>query len=984
MSELIDTTLTPLLVLLADWSLRWAVLLVVLAVVLRVWPLRRPATRLLLCRLVLVGGLLLPLLPRWGPALPQTAPEPAPAAVPHGEAEPLPLDARPILPPSPPRAVEAPLPPPEGEGPSVEQAAEPAPDEPPVALGPRRWLVLALAAGWVAGVALMATRLQAAWLCLARLRRGAWPLGDEAGRLLRRCREELGVSRRARLLCHPAVDSPLLLGGLRPCILVPADWDELPEAVRRASLLHELAHLGRGDDLLKLGEEVVRCLFFFHPPVCWLLNRLEGERELLCDAVVVRQGVAPRQLAGVLLDFTRRLGAGRSAVPEAVATSFFHRVTVKDRIRRLLEDDMTAWTAPLSRGRALALAASVLAVTAILGSLGVQKARSVEPPDNKAAPPEPAAPNPAGAPALPGMALEGRLVDAQGKPVVGAAIVGMCRTMTCAPLRGPAIVTDRDGRFHLDRAPDGPLNPRSIVSLRVKTADGHSYEVNVVGIVAGVMQLKLPTARAPGLKAPRNVKPGELAGVVVDEQGKPLEGVEVDVWDWFPGNETHTDRDGAFRLKGLERDSKVQVRFRKAGYSPLLFMQQPTGVSGWVAAMDRKTYFEGVVRGPDSKPAAGALIRADQGPKQADGGIVGHIWTETRADTSGRYRLYVQPDEYEFLVKAPGVGVARLPKVSIAHGAAESMNIKLGKGVTFRALAVDDQTGKPVSGVRLWSWEHRGIEGRSDARGEVSFSEMLPGKFDFQVEAAGYTRWWSEETVSPWNRRTIAKPDQKWQRNFDNLDFDLRPDMPRVKIVLEKGVRIRGRVLDPDGKPVAGATVAPALTGTGNSLTGDSRFSVATRADGTFEVLLPASNEAKYNLVAHDGEIFKWRKWANGVLPPIRTRPGEVVEGVTLTLTRPAVVRGKVVDEDGKPVAHREVRASAADKLENRYYDPTTTTREDGTFELRFIRPGEQYIQVAPFWLFAEQAPDKTTRKLKLKAGETVEGVRLEAAKQPG
>jgi hypothetical protein len=148
-------------------------------------------------------------------------------------------------------------------------------------------------------------------------------------------------------------------------------------------------------------------------------------------------------------------------------------------------------------------------------------------------------------------------------------------------------------------------------------------------------------------------------------------------------------------------------------------------------------------------------------------------------------------------------------------------------------------------------------------------------------------------------------------------------------------------------------------------------------------VLLPASNEAQYNLVAHDGEIFKWRQWANGVLPPIHTKPGEEIQDVTLTLTRPATVRGKVVDDKGKPVAYREVRASAADKRENRYYDPTTTTKEDGTFELRFIRPGEQYIQVAPFWLLAEQAPIKTTQKLQLKAGETVEHVQLVAAEQP-
>jgi hypothetical protein len=87
-----------------------------------------------------------------------------------------------------------------------------------------------------------------------------------------------------------------------------------------------------------------------------------------------------------------------------------------------------------------------------------------------------------------------------------------------------------------------------------------------------------------------------------------------------------------------------------------------------------------------------------------------------------------------------------------------------------------------------------------------------------------------------------------------------------------------------------------------------------------------------------------------------------------------------VVDASGRPVVGREVRASAADKRENRYYDPTTKTGVDGAFELRFIRAGEQHIQVAPFWLDAEQAPSGTSRTMTLQEGETRSGVELTAA----
>ena len=202
--------------------------------------------------------------------------------------------------------------------------------------------------------------------------------------------------------------------------------------------------------------------------------------------------------------------------------------------------------------------------------------------------------------------------------------------------------------------------------------------------------------------------------------------------------------------------------------------------------------------------------------------------------------------------------------------------------------------------------------------------------------------------------------------------------MEPVTITVERGVTIKGRVLDPDGHPVPGATAAPALTGTGNSLTGDTRFSVTTDSEGRFTALLPASGNRDYNLVAHDGKYGQWRTWANGVLPPMRTKPGEVREGVDITLARPATISGRVTDPAGKPVVGRDVRASAADGLENRYYDPTTTTAADGTFTLKFVRPGEHFIQVAPFWLNARDAPRGTSKTLTLASGHIETGVEFQ------
>src|SRR3954463_3285216 len=72
--------------------------------------------------------------------------------------------------------------------------------------------------------------------------------------------------------------------------------------------------------------------------------------------------------------------------------------------------------------------------------------------------------------------------------------------------------------------------------------------------------------------------PGTIAGSVTDEAGQPISGVLVDVWTWYTGNETRTDKDGHFQLKGLRDDRNVEVRFSKVGLSPVYIRSQPTSV----------------------------------------------------------------------------------------------------------------------------------------------------------------------------------------------------------------------------------------------------------------------------------------------------------------------------------------------------------------------------------------------------------------------
>jgi HEAT repeat protein/beta-lactamase regulating signal transducer with metallopeptidase domain len=381
MSDVIDAVLAPALLRLGDWSIRWAVLIAGLGVWLAVCRPRNAAVRMAVFRLVLVGGLLLPLIPHyWGPSL--RSPQPlAPSVDPPTPEEPSPTPPAP-LPDAPLHSIvdskpddlaltrlspqsPVPLSAPQMETP---RSAEPSPS--PMERG--HVVVLSIAGLWSLGVLAFSIRLAVGWLWLAWLRRQATPASPQSRAMLDRHTNQLGIRRRVSLLTHPAMRSPALVGGFRPCILLPVWWAELPEPTREVSLLHELTHLSRGDDWARLVEEIVRVVFFFHPFVLWLLNRLNGESERLCDALLVRRGADPRTLARVLLDFSQRQRPGHSAFFFGAALPFFHRVNVKDRIHQLLENDMQRWASPFHRRARALTSLAVLSIALSVGSFGVR------------------------------------------------------------------------------------------------------------------------------------------------------------------------------------------------------------------------------------------------------------------------------------------------------------------------------------------------------------------------------------------------------------------------------------------------------------------------------------------------------------------------------------------------------------------------------------------------------------------------------------
>jgi beta-lactamase regulating signal transducer with metallopeptidase domain/HEAT repeat protein len=382
MRQFIDTFLEPALWFMADWSLRWAALLAVAALMLWIFRLRRASMRQLVLLVGLIAGMLVPFAPRWGgdwervpqlrepSVLPSQSPSPSFPSFPGSawERRSGSSASRPAKEPAAKQSFA-----------SVRSQAEPGnagttssggrqPPEISESLGSHRLIILGLASCWSITVAYQLIRSLGGWFFLRRLRRECVAATGATAELFAACRAELHLDNAVRLAIHPHVCSPILLGWLRPRILVPPDWPQRSIEAQRAGFLHELAHVRRRDHLLAPLLETVRIAFFFHPLVRWLLARLEHERELLCDEMVVRLGIDRRDYARLLLEFAR--SSGRLAWP-AASLSMSRRRTVKGRIHHLLEEDMERWIRPLSVRWAVVLGGGLLTLSLGLASYRV-------------------------------------------------------------------------------------------------------------------------------------------------------------------------------------------------------------------------------------------------------------------------------------------------------------------------------------------------------------------------------------------------------------------------------------------------------------------------------------------------------------------------------------------------------------------------------------------------------------------------------------
>jgi beta-lactamase regulating signal transducer with metallopeptidase domain len=111
-----------------------------------------------------------------------------------------------------------------------------------------------------------------------------------------------------------AVDAPSVLGFFHPAVIVPRSlWSELTPAELKQIVLHEMAHLDRGDDWTNLLQKLLRAFSPLNPALFWAERHLCREREQACDDAVLDAAVSPRAYATCLTNLAESRLVKRAA-----------------------------------------------------------------------------------------------------------------------------------------------------------------------------------------------------------------------------------------------------------------------------------------------------------------------------------------------------------------------------------------------------------------------------------------------------------------------------------------------------------------------------------------------------------------------------------------------------------------------------------------------------------------------------------------------
>ncbi|MCG8455968.1 MAG: carboxypeptidase-like regulatory domain-containing protein [Holophagales bacterium] len=545
------------------------------------------------------------------------------------------------------------------------------------------------------------------------------------------------------------------------------------------------------------------------------------------------------------------------------------------------------------------------------------------------------------------LAVYGRVLDPEGEPLAGVAVT--LRPLPSQYDRGLLLLS---GSFRTEPVAETRTGSHGWFQLEAPEVGFYRLTLDAKGFLPMSWDFD-PLLHARNLEPIRLTVAETLAVRVVEAGGKPLPGARVRLDElpsssdcshtpetrgtrWRPGFRIgRTDRQGRVEMPFVDR-SHVHVRIlseeirfgnrctRSMQPSPALTLSPciPGEKGCWHTETRRLRVVDAAGRG-----LPGRLISFDRAPVAVTDG---EGWVEVPADVSSKTLNLRAADGLEWSAQADAGGLLLEPDAARIEG-----------------RVVEAASGRGIAGALVWNgarFTH------TDARGAFSWRRTESRGSSLRAARTGYGK----------GSTPLADPSETAAVAAERVLIELRPERA-----------IRGRVVDAEGAPVPGAEVSIRKWSRGHALRLDRRNRILSGPDGSFTFA-----ELQPELTYQVGAFHPSASAALGLASPSTSF-------VELVLEEGGTLRGRLIDEQGQPIAGGSVelfdQAGVGENRllidEERHSAPPVLSEKDGSFLVRGVA---QSRQLALFTAsgYVSRGVSGITGEASLDLGE----IRLEAA----
>lgn len=773
---------------------------------------------------------------------------------------------------------------------------------------------------WVAGFPLMCLSLLTGIAGAERFRRQCRNLDDD--RVIAACRrlqQVLRVPGNVALGVSSHISAPILVGIVRPLILLPASMlAGLTTAQLEMVLLHELAHVRRWDNLVNLLQRIVEAVLFFHPAIWWLSARVRLEREHCCDAVVLAQVSGPEEYAEVLVQFALQMPKQEIALGTSMSQQLI------PRIRRILKQEDERMQVSRSL---VTVTLSVILSLAVLTVASAQRKPTDKPIDKPAASTkaEPRAnPGPGKANAqLPearkpltaeerasSISIQGTVLEKDGRPARWSEVWLLGFIQLPGNRFGATQIeagrADVNGKFEFrhPRWREHNPGPEAYPLLWVvgRTRDGvltRTRELNLAGEYRDQTQIQnlelkvLPRVNYSGRILGGDGKPIDKAEVTPEFLVlPPLKGERMATMSWHAELSAEyrvtTDADGKFTLIGLPESLNIQARITASGIG--------TRVMFWKTNPEPELVLQpggtirGMLKNPPSEEFCSQIeleLSSVSSPRVEDAEATVIFGTRIKPDADGSFEIADVPPGLYHLRASPVRGGFSMPPeftipVSCSVESAETtddIEIAFPKAIVAHGTVVDEETGEGVAGAAVNFFEDGGNArnwrgmATTNANGEYR-AYLLPGKIAVEHRQApdGY--------LTPLH-------DRQSRSEMHEDDFEA----PTLR--LERAAKLRGTVVDEEGRPLARSEIRWIYP----PRVGNRELNPLIETDESGEFVIP-------QIDPHDSLPLRVRH-TSGVSKAITVQQAALATSQKIIVSpRNAFrIKGTLIDQGGRPVS---------------------------------------------------------------------------------